>query len=430
MTMLTKTEECGCHTDLSCTSIPPEFVRMRYFFGQRLGVRDFADEQSYHIGKRRLLNRRTHGAGVLCGLRVQRFIFPQGSPEDTPTTILRVIRGLALDACGREIVVGSDQCIDVNAWYLANKDRPEIAEWEGSDEPNKLWVAVRYRECPSDPSPAPRDPCGCDAGGCEFGRVREAFELKLLTESEKADCAHEIFPPLGATLNSLSNVSKTPGTCEDLEEAIHKLVAADCPEPPPDPWLCLACFTVELGEGPQVVNVSDVDNTIPERLSLLSTEALQALVGQMLCNGGAAALAGGPRISSATFAGVENNIVSGEMFLGVALLPDPADTTQTIPLAEATFDPVLFAVHSFDTAAGWTPVNTTVSYDAAADPPRVSLQWDGVLGAGRFRASFDPSETTPVVDERMNALKPTPFGFQFRLEEVDGSLVMAETLFD
>ena len=54
--------------DCLCRTVPAEFVRLRYFFGQRLGVVDLADEQSYLVGKQRFHNRLAHGAGVLCGL--------------------------------------------------------------------------------------------------------------------------------------------------------------------------------------------------------------------------------------------------------------------------------------------------------------------------------------------------------------------------
>ena len=169
-----------CAGETACLVPPAEFVRLRYFFGQRLGVIELADEQSYLVGKQRFHNLLGHGVGVLCGLRSTRYVFPQSSPPGTATTLLRVSRGAALDGCGREIVVGWDQCIDVAAWFLQH---PAVA---GSAVAGslRLWVALCYRECPSDPSPAPRDPCGCDTSGCEFARIREGFELRLLTDEE------------------------------------------------------------------------------------------------------------------------------------------------------------------------------------------------------------------------------------------------------
>src|SRR5207249_2616313 len=111
-----------CAGDETCLVPPAEFVRLRYFFGQRLGVVDLADEQSYLVGKQRFHNLRAHGTGVLCGLRAERYVFPQGSLATDPTTLLRVHRGAALDGCGREIIVGWDQCIDVAAWYAQHPE--------------------------------------------------------------------------------------------------------------------------------------------------------------------------------------------------------------------------------------------------------------------------------------------------------------------
>lgn len=173
------TDPCAC--DAACLALPAEFVRLRYFFGQRLGVVDLADEQSYLVGKQRFHNMRLHGAGVLCGLDAERYVFPQGADPAKPTTLLRVSCGAALDACGREIVVGWDQCIDVAAWYAQHPNaHPALPAPPGLT----LWVTLCYRECPSDLAPAPRDPCGCDAGGCEFARIREGFQLKLITDEE------------------------------------------------------------------------------------------------------------------------------------------------------------------------------------------------------------------------------------------------------
>src|SRR5688572_10163827 len=95
-----------CVADDPCLVPPAEFVRLRYFFGQRLGVLDLADEQSYLVGKQRLHNLHLHGWGVLCGLRAERYLVSQGPTATPQTTMLRVRRGATIDGCGREIVVG------------------------------------------------------------------------------------------------------------------------------------------------------------------------------------------------------------------------------------------------------------------------------------------------------------------------------------
>jgi len=288
------------HEDLpdhDCLVPPAEFVRMRYFFGQRLGVIDLADEQSYVVGKQRFHNLRAHGAGVLCGLRAERYVFPQGSSPATPTTLLRVRRGAALDWCGREVIVGWDQCIDVAAWFAKHKE----AQMEAANATRlRLWVALCYRECPSDPAPAPRDPCGCDAEGCEFARTREGFELKLLTDAE-----------LKTHLPSHHCLIAAPIAEEILDDlpekayarAVALLSGTDCHEAH-DCCLLLADFWAKLDSShKKIVDIEAPDNTIPERHSLLPTAILQRGILRMLAAAADAELSGqGPRYSRLTFA--------------------------------------------------------------------------------------------------------------------------------
>ena len=173
--------DCGCAEDTCCT-MPPEFVRVRYFYGQRLGVMELNDEQRYHQGKHAFHNARLHGAGVLCGLRAERFVLVQGSA----TTVLRVVRGAAIDACGREIIVGVDQCIDVAAWFARNRNRPELASFtSGTTQP--LHVCLRYRECPSDPHGAAR-PVWMRHGQLRIGRLRERVRAVVADGRQDGDC--------------------------------------------------------------------------------------------------------------------------------------------------------------------------------------------------------------------------------------------------
>src|SRR5688572_22836164 len=52
-----------------CAEVP-ELKRLRYFYGQMLGVHDFQSEQNYFREKLKLHNRCLHGYGVVCGLMV------------------------------------------------------------------------------------------------------------------------------------------------------------------------------------------------------------------------------------------------------------------------------------------------------------------------------------------------------------------------
>src|SRR5258708_4913699 len=235
---------CGCPPRdgvAVCSSLPLAFVRLQYFYGKRLGVADFEDEQLYHAAKMQFHNQRLHGAGVVCGLRVAPF----------STSGLRVSKGAALDRCGREIVVGVDQCIDIDAWIArelrARKAVNPHTTWaekpDGDlDNANRkiaLCVVLRYRECTTSPEPAPRDPCACDNGGCDFGRIREGFELDLRTQAQAMEfVAPTEFPAPGGLSRALAQA--VSGV--DVNAALATLVTAPAPDPTGEEWLGIGCI--------------------------------------------------------------------------------------------------------------------------------------------------------------------------------------------
>jgi hypothetical protein len=395
--MATHLHHDGCTSDSADCSIPSEFVRLRYYFGQRLGVVDLFDEQHYHAGKQRFHNLRTHGAGVLCGLTAERFEMPG---TNTATTVLRVKRGAALDPCGREIIVNVDQCIDVAAWF--QKHRPKL-DWTAGD--HTLTVALCYRECPSDPGPAPRDPCGCDTGGCEFGRVRESFELKLLTEDEAEHCFDETFPTRAALAEALG--------AQDLGAALDAAVAAPCPAPAPDACLCLAAFTVTVGDQPlRVTAMGEPAHDIAARASLLSTAALQELVLQIAgeVNGGSG-LGVGPALGAATYSVEGSDHV---LEVPVRLAPG-AGGSAAIELAQDTFDPTYVELRRFHQHKWQTPEQVQATYETTGGAPRIRVLWPGTPDAGNYRLTIAPPIETPIVDRHMRALRPSLFAFQFSL---------------
>lgn len=394
-------DPCG---GAACLVPPAEFVRLRYFFGQRLGVVDVADEQSYLIGKQRFHNLLGHGAGILCGLRATRYVFPQGAAATTKTTLLRVSRGAALDGCGREIVVGWDQCIDVAAWFAQHPSASAAVE----DGSLRLWVALRYRECPSDPAPAPRDPCGCDTSGCEFARVREGFELSLLTDAEAEEC-------------DLWNEPDEP-------DVPALLSGASCPEPAADSCLLLASFQAEIDTtAKKATDITAPDNTIPERHTLLRTSVLQALLLQSVAAGGASELIGtGPRLTTVTF---ENGGAdSGTLAVGV--------DTHGVPLSrdDPFAAPVQLTAHvsRLKDDGTWEPAPAfTVAYDPGP-PSRITLEWAagaGLIDGGRYRVLIDSDRIQPPVDIEMSPLTPPSWARHFRLvADAGGNLVFADSL--
>src|SRR5262249_27195486 len=115
----------------------PSFERNNYFYGKLLTVRDSVDEQCFINEKRGLINRMVLGSGVVCGLDVT---------WDAAKRELVVSKGLALDCCGREILVCGP----------ATRSFPQYEEYcrclqEKQPPPKTRYVlCVEYCECPTE----------------------------------------------------------------------------------------------------------------------------------------------------------------------------------------------------------------------------------------------------------------------------------------
>ncbi len=136
------------------------FERNNYFYGKLLTVRDMATEQSYHSGIRRTLSRYVTGAGGVCGLDVERDVLTdeESGAEDLEIT---VTEGLALDRCGRLLVVEED----------ATETVAVPVEFEG-EETDTVSVYVEYDECYTEPVPAAKAENACE-DNCEDNRIVE-----------------------------------------------------------------------------------------------------------------------------------------------------------------------------------------------------------------------------------------------------------------
>lgn len=141
----------------------PQFERNKYFYGKQFTVRDLLQEQSYFNDKRYLINRMVLGWGVVCGLDVS---------WDPNSRKIVVKPGMALDCCGREIVVCEDKSLSFNKddddYCLQHDQRPE----------GKFVLCLEYDECRSEPVDLP--PAGCDEQTKrEYNRIRETYKLRL-----------------------------------------------------------------------------------------------------------------------------------------------------------------------------------------------------------------------------------------------------------
>jgi hypothetical protein len=391
---------------------------------------ELTDEQGYLIGKHRFHNRRCHGPGILCGLRVDRFVPVQDAPHHAHSTMLRVCRGAALDGCGREVLVACDQCIDVAAWFAERREKLKVDE---RPERLRLWVGLRYQECPSDPAAVPRDPCGCDSGGCAYSRVREGFELCLFV-GEPPHRGRGVFPSPHELLGVLSHegMPAAERRGEELLERIERLIAHECPDCCDDDWLCLGGFEAILDfdahGGPKVVNLHVPEDSQLCRPILLSSAALQAILLDLADVTSAAGLFGmGPTVSRLRFE--SDRETEGTLRIDIRLLPsDHGD--ELSPLAHATFIPEFVQVHRFEHhEARWENITPRTPYHIRCERDHISIRWgreDHRLRPGRYRVSLISPDAAPIVDHRMRPLRPGRFGRNFALEFIDGSLRLTD----
>jgi hypothetical protein len=126
---------------------PPR--RVNYTTGMILGVEDFEQEQAYHR-RMRYLDNRLHGYGVVDGLQVS-----------VDKDCVRVGPGLAIDAQGRELVVGAPLCLQLGT----------------TGRRGEYHLVVTWAESPDRPVPGPD---GADV----FTRWVERPELSLASPSD------------------------------------------------------------------------------------------------------------------------------------------------------------------------------------------------------------------------------------------------------
>lgn len=413
-----------------CGTLPPGFVRLRYFFGKRMGVADFLDEQRYHAGKMRFHNQRLHGAGLLCGLAVSR--------QSTTDVLLRVGKGAAIDACGREILVGYDQCIDLDAWYQREllDRRATDATWPASaldgDGKLPLVVLLRFRDCAASPEPAPRDPCACDAAGCDFGRVREEFELDIVTANDPATGGTlPLTPPRAALERVLGGArpdptSPIPFGAGLIARGLATAATVGCPDPDPQGWLVLATFKATLAVGPDgLQHITDITAPLAKATLLAETALLQELLARTLAAQlEAGALVDGPEIESLGF---ERDGATSFYWLVLEL---------TKPIIAETLPANAFTVTRLATSGtpGWSAIAATTDYVAptATTRAKIRVRVDNAANVlqkdGLYRVAIDPAKVpnaTPIVDDQLRPLRPLHPSIHFSFDKPAADLVLA-----
>jgi hypothetical protein len=147
------------------------FTALQFHFGMLLGVDDLDTGQAYPRGKIRLHNAWLHRAGVVWGFNVA------FNTRDE----LTVDPGLGLDGAGHELHLERQACVDLGAWYAANKDDPDFAfkDVDGGGKSFSVHVVARFTACLTRPVPAMSEPCSGAQTDTAFSRVFETVELLL-----------------------------------------------------------------------------------------------------------------------------------------------------------------------------------------------------------------------------------------------------------
>lgn len=262
----------------SCLPCDEPLARLRYFPGQLMTAEDMRAEQEFFLTKLRRHNRFLHGWGVTCGLDVR---LPSQVPGTAPGaaqgggngSLLWVCPGYAVSPQGDDILVPEPVSIDIASGQ--QEPEPCCQPWPCPPVPGvsgerggttRLWLAIRAAECLTRPVRVPAANCGCDQAACDYSRIRDAFELRVLR----------------ALPESHSQAKAADATWRDVlagwrkqQEAGREPVPLPVPGCAPctdEPWVVLATLLVRATaqRGLDILEISFVDRRV-----LLSTTALQ-----------------------------------------------------------------------------------------------------------------------------------------------------------
>ena len=156
-----------------------QYVRNKFFYGKLLDVFHLELETDYLNGKRWLLNRLVTGCGVVCGLNVC---------LTTDKKAIVVEPGVAIDCCGREIIVAKtsrSKPLLTFPDYAQTTEEPQgprsrrqSKERRDVCEEEYAHVVLCYRECEADPAPVMVS--DCETALCAPGSIREQYEVRIV----------------------------------------------------------------------------------------------------------------------------------------------------------------------------------------------------------------------------------------------------------
>ncbi len=225
----------GC----SCGQVALELPR--YYPRQLLTPVELTLEQQYFRDRLRRHNRLFHGWGVVCGAAV--CAVPDQTSQKSQPWMVRVQPGYVLGPYGDEILLDHEQVVDlrtvgVTADGCGDPVDPWCSDVLVKRDSGPLYVAVRYVEVLTRPVRVQPVGCGCDDTQCESSRLRDSYEIGILTACPQS---HQS-PP------------------QSLDE-LFKGVLPGCPPCPAEPWVVLAKVDLDT-DG----NIKGTDNRSCRRM--------------------------------------------------------------------------------------------------------------------------------------------------------------------
>lgn len=252
-------------SDLSCLCCSEPLERLRYFPRQLLCADDMQAEQAYFREKLRRHNRYLHGWGVVCGCTVVPL-------TDVPGWQVQVCPGYVVSPQGDDILI--DTCVTVDL-QVGAKEPPCSVRWPcppiGEMPTNVgqdaiVYIAVRYAECYSRPVTVHPGGCGCDETGCEYSRIRDSFEIKVLWELPASHTE--------AAQDDTQWCTTLQTAATEEQQRLHLLPAPPCPPCVTDPWVVLAAVRIPQ-QGSTTANGAGLAVSYTIRRVLLATQRLQ-----------------------------------------------------------------------------------------------------------------------------------------------------------